>query len=165
MTATSGPLTRPAEASGAASETRELCEELCGMQADLLGMGADNYLRLCRVCPDSNLRLHALLHRVANKNRPSYGWTLQVHGQRPRVRQDPGLPHMSHPRFRRNGRRWHEVNGHQGSALDLNEDWDAAEYCTTATHRDAHRCWRCDARSAADDIGLCEPCHGSLVSH
>lgn len=164
MTASSGPLTRPSGASGAASENRELCEELCGMQADLLGMGNDNYARLCRVCPDSDLRLHALLHRVANRDRPACGSTLRVHGQRPRPREAARLPTVTHLRFQRGGQGWHEVNGHRASAFDLDEAWDAAEYFTSAPHRDAHRCWRCDARSAADDIGLCQPCHGSLVS-
>lgn len=165
MTACNGSWTRPSEASGPAGGDAGLCEELCGMQADLLGMGDDNYARLCRVCPDSDLRLHALLHRVANRDRPACRPTLRVHGQRPRPREAASLPSVTHLRFQRNGQRWYEVNGHAASAFDLDEAWDAAEYFTSAPHRDAHRCWRCDARSAADDIGLCPPCHGSLVSH
>lgn len=163
MTATNGRRAGPSDASGPVSGNRELCEELCGMQADLLGMGDDNYARLCRVCPDSDLRLHALLHRVGNKDRPQCGPPLRVHGQRPQPDDGEGLPSVSHPRFRTSGQRGLGANGHRGSAFDLDEAWDAAEYFTAVPHRDAHRCWRCDARSAADDIGLCQPCHGSLV--
>lgn len=158
MTATNGASATPSGATGGGGD--ELCEELCDMQAELLGLGADNYQRLLRVCPDPNLRLHALLHRVANRRRP------------PTPVRPPGQPRCdgarSHPstsgavRSESHAPRWSGTNGH-ASAFDLDEAWDAAEHFTAVPHRDAHRCWRCDARRAADEIGLCEPCHGSLV--
>lgn len=137
-----------------------LCEELCDMQAEMLGLGADNYQRLRRVCPDPNLRLHALLHRVANRRRPSTSVPPPRRSRCDGPRRHPST--SGSVRSEAHTPRWAGTDGH-ASAFDLDEAWDAAEHFTAVPHRDAHRCWRCDARSAADEIGLCGPCHGSLV--
>lgn len=119
---------RRSAGTGAGGGDLALSEELCLMQADMLGMGRDNYRRMCKVCPDPDLRLHALLHRVSSNR-----------GYRPAPVQRARSPGCEVP-----------------AASD--------DAFVPGPHRDAHRCWRCDVRTANDGVGLCRPCHGALIT-
>lgn len=150
----SGQGPRPAWSAGASPEEVEFSEQLCRTQADILGMGEDNYQRLCRICPDPRQRYRVLLTRVDHWFRDQ--------------REAPGQlrPHRNTP--------WSAtVDAGGGVQIVLESDTSAPENDARATSQDAfvagepkssEWCWRCNARSAAGDLGLCEPCHAELAA-
>jgi hypothetical protein len=152
-----------AEAGGeteAAAEDADLGEELCRVQANILDMGADNYERLRRVCPDTNRRYRALQHRVGHQVR------LALAAAAPRWRTAPQRLVAAAATASATRELWAELDERGGTAhLTHTAVREAAtDEFSPGPPRDAERCWRCDARDAASDIGLCEPCPESLAS-
>lgn len=153
MTTPHGPQpSRPAATERAAGVT----DDLCRVQADLLGMGRDNYERLCRLCPDPERRYRVLRVRVEHRlgvvtrpptptsRRPAAGSTALAAGGGVQLE----LEWQGTPRDPRNA----------------DEQATSADAFVVGEPAGSDRCWRCNARSAAGDLGLCEPCHASLVA-
>lgn len=141
---------------GGTARASEVTDDLCRVQADLLGMGPDNYQRLRRICPDPERRYRVLRARVEHR--------LGV------------VPSPSSPAYSRPAEGTTALAAGGGMQLEL--EWqgtprDPRSVDDEATSADAFvvgepagsdRCWRCNARSAAGDLGLCEACHASLVA-
>lgn len=154
MTTPHGP--QPSRPVGAAARAAAVTDDLCQVQADLVGMGRDNYRRLCRVCPDPERRYRVLRSRVEHR--------LGV------------VPRPSSPAHRRpaDGAAALAAGGGvqlelewQGSSRDprnVDDQATSADAFVVGEQAASDRCWRCNARSAAGDLGLCEPCHASLVA-
>lgn len=138
----------------------DLDEELCRVQADMLQMGRDNYQRLRRVCPDPQRRYRVLRKRLDRQIRLALA--------------------ASVPRWRALGHRNYDAAATSTAAREVWFELDARGQSLREPHitmgigdgdgfspgepPDAERCWCCDARDAASDIGLCEPCHTALTS-
>lgn len=160
MTATS--TSRPSTPPGLGTSTPEpdLGEELCRIQAEILEMGADNYARLKRVCPDPDRRYQVLQRRVNHQVQ------LVLAGSAPRWRQEP-RPNCAAAATSTAAREmWMEFDAGGRAVREVHTDVGAprGDGFSPGPPRDAERCWRCDARNAVSDIGLCEPCHSSLTS-
>lgn len=150
----------PPDGLGTATPDPDLGEELCRVQAEILAMGADNYERLKRVCPDPDRRYRVLQRRVNHQVQ------LVLAGSPPRWRQasQPSCEAAATSTAARE--LWMEFDARGGSVSAVHTDVAAprGDGFSPGPPRDAEQCWRCDARRAASDIGLCEPCHASLTS-
>lgn len=58
---------------------------------------------------------------------------------------------------------WVEVDPPRGS-LTAHVGSEPADVYSPAASGETERCWRCDARDATTDVGLCQPCHTSLTT-
>lgn len=135
----------------AAADAR-LAEDLCALQAEVLGMGDDNYARLQRVCPDPQRRYRVLLGRVAHQTRLALAGTLPPWRSPPRPAIDPSALATAA----------RDVTL-QLTTVDPSER-AAADAFSPGPPVDAERCWRCDARPSDSELGLCWPCHSVLAS-
>lgn len=145
---------------GTSTPDPDLGEELCRVQADILEMGTDNYERLKRVCPDPDRRYRVLQRRVNHQVQ------LALAGSPPRWRQDAGPDCEARHTSPAAREMWVELDARGEAVREVHTDVAArrGDGFSPGPPRDAERCWRCDARDAASDIGLCEPCHVSLTS-
>lgn len=141
---------------GGRPRAAEVTDDLCRVQADLLGMGEDNYQRLCRLCPDPERRYRVLRVRVEHRlgvvpsppfpasRLPADGTTALAAGGGVQLELE-----------------W------QGTSRDprnADDQATSADAFVVGEPAGSDRCWRCNARSAVGDLGLCEPCHASLVA-
>lgn len=133
---------------GAAGD--DLGEEMCRVQAEMLDMGEDNYQRLCRVCPDPDRRYRVLRRRFTHQVRTALA------SSQPPWRQ--ATPSAVLPVAR---------------GVELTLDWQgrgsggdlgSPDSFAPGPSAGAETCWRCDAREAGGDLGLCEPCHAALAA-
>lgn len=143
---------------GTSTPEPDLGEELCRVQAEILEMGADNYERLRRVCPDLDRRYQVLQSRVGHQVR------LVLAGSSPRWRRESRPDHEATATAARE--MWTEFDARGGTVRNVhtNAATERDDGFSPGRPHDAERCWRCDARNAASDIGLCERCHVSLTS-
>lgn len=58
---------------------------------------------------------------------------------------------------------WVEIDP-PGGSLTAHVASDPADMYSPTAGSEAERCWRCDARDATTDVGLCDPCHASLTA-
>lgn len=58
---------------------------------------------------------------------------------------------------------WIEVDP-LGGSLTAHVASDPAHLHSPVGGDESERCWRCDARPATSDVGLCDPCHASLTA-
>lgn len=160
MTATSTSHPPPPLGLGTSTPEPDLGEELCRVQAEILEMGADNYERLRRVCPDVDRRYRVLQSRVGHQVR------LVLAGSSPRWRQGWRPDYEAAATATAAREMWMEFDARGGTVREVHTDTatERGDGFSPGPPQDAERCWRCDARNAASDIGLCERCHVSLTS-
>lgn len=147
----------PAFGLGAAAEDADLSEELCRVQAHILGMGDDNYQRLRRVCPDTDRRYFVLQLRVNRQVQLA----LAAQVPRWRVSRRPNCDPAATSTAARDV--WLELEFQRRTSVP-NASRGGGDWFAPGPPHDAEVCWRCDARDADSDIGLCGRCHASLVS-
>lgn len=139
---------------GPAADDDDLSEALCRVQAQILGMGDDNYQRLRRVCADRERCYRVLQGRVNRQIQLALAGTTPRWRAARRPNCDPAATSTAARDV------WLQ--------LEFQRSWGGplggGDGFTPGTPHDAERCWRCDAREAAGDIGLCTPCHASLAS-
>lgn len=160
MTATSISHPPPPIGLGTSTPEPDLGEELCRVQAEILEMGADNYERLRRVCPDADRRYRVLQSRVGHQVR------LVLAGSSPRWRQGWRPEYEAAATATAAREMWMEFDARGGTVREVHTDaaTQRGDGFSPGPPQDAERCWRCDARDAASDIGLCQRCHVSLTS-
>lgn len=149
MTATGAGWSQPDPGRRAAAD--DLGEEMCRLQAEMLDMGWDNYERLCRLCPDPDRRYRVLQHRFTHRVRAALAST------RPPWREPP--PGAVVPV----GRGVEVLLDWQGPAGPPGEGLGSRDSFAPGRPAEAEICWRCDAREADGDVGLCGPCHAALA--
>lgn len=115
-------------------------------------MGEDNYQRLCRVCPDPDRRYRVLQSRFTHQVRAVLA------SSQPPWRQAP--PAAVLPA----GRGVEVVLTCQGRATPAGGDPGSPDSYASGPSASAEMCWRCDARTATVDVGLCESCHTALAT-
>lgn len=147
MTTTGGADSSP---SGHRPGAFDLGEEMCRVQAGMLDMGEDNYQRLCRVCPDPDRRYRVLQRRFTHRVR-----TALASSQPPWRQATPAAVLPA-------GGGVEVVLDWQGRAGSSGRDPASPDAYAPGPSARAETCWRCDARAATDDVGLCEPCHTAL---
>lgn len=130
------------------------------MQADMLQMGRDNYERLQRVCPDPGRRYRVLRSRLDRQIR------LVLAASVPRWRAPRHRSYDAAATSTAAREMWLELDERGGSLRERRiamgtRDGDGF---SPGVPPDYERCWCCDARDAAGDIGLCQPCHTALSS-
>lgn len=131
----------------------EVAEELCRVQADLLAMGEDNYQRLCRACPDPERRYRVLRTRVDHQlGTPP--WGLPPHP----AQGTPGPSTTALAGGVQVELEW------RGQPRDADERATSPDAFVAGEPTGKDRCWRCNASTAASDLGLCEACHAALAA-
>lgn len=138
----------------------DLDEELCRVQADMLQMGRDNYQRLRRVCPDPQHRYRVLRRRLDRQIQ------LALAASVPRWRAPSQRNYDAAATSTAAREVWFELGARGQSLRETHIAMGArdGDGFSPGQPPDAERCWCCDTRGAASDIGLCEPCHTALTS-